>query len=186
MRRKNWHGSRPESMFFELNTDRPDGEKKHAVAKRMRKMAAAAVFAFVTAAAFCTTGVRSYAFNLGPGMENYNIQIYQEQPENNPAYNNGWTSNIGPGGTGSNPGGGIDSEKDYAYSKGPGYDEVVYQIANNGYPVILCNVGNFYMDMAYNGHPDERGRACSQAHHPRRYNRYHLLLPQPLRGCGHC
>ena len=120
MRRKNWHGSRPESMFFELNTDRPDGEKKHAVAKKMRKMAAAAVFAFVTAAAFCTTGVRSYAFNLGPGMENYNIQIYQEQPENNPAYNNGWTSNIGPGGTGSNPGGGIDSEKDYAYSKGPG------------------------------------------------------------------
>ena len=96
MRRKNWHGSRPESMFFELNTDRPDGEKKHAVAKRMRKMAAAAVFAFVTAAAFCTTGVRSYAFNLGPGMENYNIQIYQEQPENNPAYNNGWTSNIDP------------------------------------------------------------------------------------------
>lgn len=120
MRRKNWHGSRPESMFFELNTDRPDGEKKHAEAKRMRKMAAAAVFAFVTAAAFCTTGVRSYAFNLGPGMENYNIQIYQEQPENNPAYNNGWTSNIGPGGSGSNPGGGIDSEKDYAYSKGPG------------------------------------------------------------------
>ena len=43
MRRKNWHGSRPESMFFELNTDRPDGEKKHAVAKRMRKMAAAIV-----------------------------------------------------------------------------------------------------------------------------------------------
>ena len=35
--------------------------------------------------------------------------------------------------------------------------EVVYQTANNGYPVILCNVGNFYMDMAYNGHPDERG-----------------------------
>mgnify|MGYP003238132479 FL=1 len=35
--------------------------------------------------------------------------------------------------------------------------QVVYQIANNGYPVILCNVGNFYMDMAYNGHPDERG-----------------------------
>ena len=33
----------------------------------------------------------------------------------------------------------------------------VYQTANNGYPVILCNVGNFYMDMAYNGHPDERG-----------------------------
>ena len=24
----------------------------------------------------------------------------------------------------------------------------MYQIANNGYPVILCNVGNFYMDMS--------------------------------------
>ena len=34
---------------------------------------------------------------------------------------------------------------------------MVYRIANDGYPVILCNVGNFYMDMAYNGHPDERG-----------------------------
>ena len=45
----------------------------------------------------------------------------------------------------------------YCWNTGPGYDEVVYQIANNGYPVILCNVGNFYMDMAYNGHPDERG-----------------------------
>lgn len=35
--------------------------------------------------------------------------------------------------------------------------EVVYQTANNGYPVILCNVGNFYMDLAYSYHPDERG-----------------------------
>lgn len=45
----------------------------------------------------------------------------------------------------------------YCWNTVPGCDEVVYQIANNGYPVILCNVGNFYMDMAYNGHPDERG-----------------------------
>jgi len=45
----------------------------------------------------------------------------------------------------------------YCWSTGPGSDEVVYQTANNGYPVILCNVGNFYMDMSYNGHPDERG-----------------------------
>ena len=45
----------------------------------------------------------------------------------------------------------------YCWNTVPGYDEVVCQIANNGYPVILCNVGNFYMDMAYNGHPDERG-----------------------------
>lgn len=45
----------------------------------------------------------------------------------------------------------------YCWNTVPGYDEVVYRIANDGYPVILCNVGNFYMDMAYNGHPDERG-----------------------------
>lgn len=45
----------------------------------------------------------------------------------------------------------------YCWSTGPGSDEVVYQTANNGYPVILCNVGNFYMDMSYNGHPDEGG-----------------------------
>lgn len=45
----------------------------------------------------------------------------------------------------------------YCWNTVPGHDEVVYQTANNGYPVILCNVGNFYMDMACNGHPDERG-----------------------------
>lgn len=45
----------------------------------------------------------------------------------------------------------------YCWSTLPGSDEVVYQTANNGYPVILCNVSNFYMDMSYNGHPDERG-----------------------------
>lgn len=45
----------------------------------------------------------------------------------------------------------------YCWNTVPGHDEVVYQTANNGYPVILCNVGNFYMDMAYNGHPDEPG-----------------------------
>lgn len=45
----------------------------------------------------------------------------------------------------------------YCWNTVPGSDEIVYQTANNGYPVILCNVGNFYMDMAYNGHPDERG-----------------------------
>ena len=44
----------------------------------------------------------------------------------------------------------------YCWNTVPGYDEVVYQIANNGYPGIFY-VGNFYMDMAYNGHPDERG-----------------------------
>ena len=69
-----------------------------------------------------------YAFNLGPGMEDHDIIYYQEQPENNPAYNNGWTSNVGPGASGSNPGGGLGSEKDYVYSKGPG-NEAAQQYA---------------------------------------------------------
>ena len=63
-----------------------------------------------------TAGMTAYAFNIGPGMEDHDIIYYQEQPENNPAYNNGWTSNVGPGASGSNPGGGLDSEKDYVYS----------------------------------------------------------------------
>lgn len=36
-------------------------------------------------------------------------------------------------------------------------DTVAYAIANNGYNVILCNVGNFYLDMAYSAHPEETG-----------------------------
>ena len=36
-------------------------------------------------------------------------------------------------------------------------DEIPYRIANKGYPVILCNVNNFYLDLAYDAHPDERG-----------------------------
>lgn len=36
-------------------------------------------------------------------------------------------------------------------------DEIPYSIANNGYPVILCNVNNFYIDLAYDYHPDEPG-----------------------------
>ena len=33
-------------------------------------------------------------------------------------------------------------------------DEIPYQVANKGYPVILCNVNNFYLDLAYDAHPD--------------------------------
>lgn len=36
-------------------------------------------------------------------------------------------------------------------------DTVPYAIANDGYPVILSNVTNFYMDMGYNWHPYEQG-----------------------------
>ena len=36
-------------------------------------------------------------------------------------------------------------------------DELPYKLANAGYPVILCNVTNFYLDMSYNRHPSEPG-----------------------------
>jgi hexosaminidase len=32
-----------------------------------------------------------------------------------------------------------------------------YRLANAGYPVILCNVNNFYLDLAYNADPKEPG-----------------------------
>ena len=35
--------------------------------------------------------------------------------------------------------------------------EVPYRLANDGYPVILSNVTNFYMDMGYSWHQDEQG-----------------------------
>ncbi len=38
-----------------------------------------------------------------------------------------------------------------------GGDEIPYTVANNGYPVVLCNVNCFYVDLAYNDHFDERG-----------------------------
>ncbi len=36
-------------------------------------------------------------------------------------------------------------------------DIVPYTLANNGYPVILSNVNNFYFDMVYSYHQSERG-----------------------------
>ncbi len=36
-------------------------------------------------------------------------------------------------------------------------DELVYQFANKGYPVILSNVTNFYFDLVYGVHPEEPG-----------------------------
>lgn len=37
------------------------------------------------------------------------------------------------------------------------YKDLGYRLANAGYPVILCNVSNFYFDMAYNNDPKEPG-----------------------------
>ncbi|MDR1610721.1 MAG: carbohydate-binding domain-containing protein, partial [Candidatus Symbiothrix sp.] len=36
-------------------------------------------------------------------------------------------------------------------------DQLPYKLANAGYPVILCNVTNLYMDMSYNRHQSEPG-----------------------------
>ncbi|MCD8292597.1 MAG: family 20 glycosylhydrolase, partial [Prevotellaceae bacterium] len=36
-------------------------------------------------------------------------------------------------------------------------DEIPYKVANNGYPVVMCNVNCFYLDLSYNDHFDERG-----------------------------
>ena len=33
-----------------------------------------------------------------------------------------------------------------------------YRMANAGYPIVLCNVTNFYFDLAYNNSPDEPGQ----------------------------
>ena len=38
-------------------------------------------------------------------------------------------------------------------------DIIPYTVANKGYPVVLCNVNNLYIDLAYSPHPDERGLA---------------------------
>ena len=38
-----------------------------------------------------------------------------------------------------------------------GLQDLGYKIANRGYPVILCNVTNFYFDLAYNKDPREPG-----------------------------
>lgn len=40
---------------------------------------------------------------------------------------------------------------------GEGFDEVPYALANAGYPVVLCNVTNLYLDLAYNKHHMEPG-----------------------------
>jgi len=47
----------------------------------------------------------------------------------------------------------------YCWSTVPdwGEEEVPYGLVNNGCPIILSNVTNYYMDLAYNRHPYEPG-----------------------------
>jgi len=40
---------------------------------------------------------------------------------------------------------------------GWGGEENAYLLANAGYPVVLCNASNLYLDMAYEKHPEEVG-----------------------------
>ena len=44
---------------------------------------------------------------------------------------------------------------------GAGRDDMVYKLANAGYPVIMCNSSSFYFDMAYDRDPDEIGLSWS-------------------------
>jgi hexosaminidase len=45
----------------------------------------------------------------------------------------------------------------YVWNSIWGNEDLGYRLANAGYPVVLCNVNNFYFDMAYNKHPREPG-----------------------------
>ncbi|MEF9924792.1 MAG: family 20 glycosylhydrolase [Muribaculaceae bacterium] len=45
----------------------------------------------------------------------------------------------------------------YVWSTIGNSDTIPYSVANNNYPVILCNVNNFYVDMSYNRHQYEPG-----------------------------
>jgi len=45
----------------------------------------------------------------------------------------------------------------YVWNSIWGNQELGYRLANGGYPVILCNVNNFYFDFGYNKDPEEPG-----------------------------
>ena len=47
----------------------------------------------------------------------------------------------------------------YIWNSLSGFQDLGSRLTNAGYPVILCNVGNFYFDLAYNHHPDEPGHS---------------------------
>jgi len=46
----------------------------------------------------------------------------------------------------------------YVWNSIIGNMDLAYRLANGGYPVVLCNVTNFYFDLAYNQHPAETGQ----------------------------
>ncbi len=40
---------------------------------------------------------------------------------------------------------------------GSGHEDLAYRLANAGVPVVMCNVSNLYLDLAYNYDPEEPG-----------------------------
>lgn len=56
---------------------------------------------------------------------------------------------------------------------GRGTDEIPYKLANAGFPVVLCNVSNFYFDMAYNRSFSEPGHNWGA--HGSEYNSFDML-----------
>lgn len=44
---------------------------------------------------------------------------------------------------------------------GGGREEMAYKLANMGYPIVICNSAQLYLDMAYNKDPDEYGLSWS-------------------------
>ena len=45
----------------------------------------------------------------------------------------------------------------YVWNNQGGNTDLAYRMANAGYPIIMCNVSNFYFDLAYNKDPREPG-----------------------------
>jgi hexosaminidase len=45
----------------------------------------------------------------------------------------------------------------YVWNSLDDYLDLGNRVANAGFPVVLCNVDNFYLDLAYTHHPDEPG-----------------------------
>jgi hexosaminidase len=45
----------------------------------------------------------------------------------------------------------------YVWNSIWGNQDLGYRLANSGYPIIMCNVDNYYFDLAYNKHPEEPG-----------------------------
>jgi hexosaminidase len=45
----------------------------------------------------------------------------------------------------------------YVWNNLDGSQDLAYRMANSGYPLVLCPVTNFYMDLAYSNDPEEPG-----------------------------